>query len=492
MTFLRRLSFNQRMASGYVRPEGRLDAVTALEPYSGPWDSRLAAHLLRRAGFGGSPQEIARYAAMRPDAAVESLVRPPDTSSLPNFDVMPYPGDELRALRREDDMTRREHARALRKIAAENVVALQKWWLLRMLITPAPLIEKMTFVLHGHFTTAAIEKGVWPSLVFAQNELFRSHALGNLRDLTLAVSRDPAMLLYLDNAENNKSHPNENYARELMELFVLGIGNYSEDDVRQSARAFTGWTVNRRTGEFFDNARDHDDGTKTFLGKTGNFTGSDIVGMLYAQPASERFWAQTLLGAFVYDDPEPELVERYANVIAQNQFELAPSLSVLLLSDVFYSERAYRALVKSPVEFLVGAHKTLGYTHISDGAPAALRAMGQGLFHPPNVAGWPAGTNWLTTQMLLARVNFAQRLVYDPQSSDSWITRLPNDSAAAARTLIVMILQSDASSDASAQLLGYLEGSGTSALAALSVENRDERLRNAAYLTMAMPAYQLG
>jgi uncharacterized protein (DUF1800 family) len=481
------------MAAGYVRPAGQLDVVTALQPYTGPWDDQLAAHLLRRAGFGGSPDEIARMAAMTPHEAVESLIHPPDTSALPAPDVMPYPTDQLTAQRGETDMARRASATVLRKSAAQSVVDLQRWWLDRMLTTPAPLQEKMTFVLHGHFTTAAIEKGVWPSLVYAQNQLLRSYALGNLHDLTLAISQDPAMLLYLDNAANNKSHPNENYARELMELFTLGVDNYSEDDVRESARAFTGWTVDRRTGEFLDNPRIHDDGVKTFLSQSGAFTGTDIVNIIYQQRACERFWASTLLNAFVYNDPEPELIDSYANVIARHKFELAPALSILLQSNLFFSNRAYRALVKSPVEFAVGAHKSLGLSDMAEFTAALLHPMGQVLFSPPNVAGWPGGANWLTTQMLIARENFILRLLNSPAAASStWLANLPNDPTAAARQLIVTILQNDASGDAPAQLIGYLDGTGTSALAALSVENRDERLRNAAYLTMAMPAYQLG
>jgi uncharacterized protein (DUF1800 family) len=351
----------------------------------------------------------------------------------------------------------------------------------------------MTFILHGHFTTAAIEKGVWPSLVLAQNQLFRQYALGNLHDLTLAVSKDPAMLLYLDNAENNKSHPNENYARELMELFTLGIGNYSEEDIRQSARAFTGWTIDRQTGAFAFNPRTHDDGTKSFLSRTGNFDGSDIVDIIYQQRAAETFWATTLLTAFVYDDPEPELVNAFANVIARNKFELAPTISMLLRSNVFYSPRAYRALVKSPVEFVVGAHKQLAIDKIVDGTPAALRGMGQVLFYPPNVAGWPGGANWLTSQMLIARENFIAKMVNTPDMMQSgWMSKVPMDANRASQDLVATILQGDAPGQAYTQLIAYLNGSGTSALGTLSVENYDERVRGAAYLTMAMPAYQLG
>jgi uncharacterized protein (DUF1800 family) len=484
------------MAAGYVRPAGRLDVMTALGPYAGPWDDRLAAHLLRRAGFSGTPSEVARLAAMSPHDAAESLIHFGDTSNfLPPPSLVPYPDYRAIAMANKglDDMAKREANRGRRQEAVANIVALQLWWLNRMLTTPAPLQEKMTFVLAGHFTTAAIEKGVWPNLVLAQNQLFRQYALGNLHDLTLAVSKDPAMLLYLDNAENNKSHPNENYARELMELFTLGIGNYSEDDIRQSARAFTGWTIDRQTGQFTFNPRTHDDGTKSFLSRTGNFDGSDIVDIIYQQRAAETFWATTLLSAFVYDDPEPELVNEFANVIARNKFELAPSMSVLLRSNVFYSPRAYRALVKSPVEFVVGAHKQLGIDKIVDGTPAALRGMGQVLFYPPNVAGWPGGANWLTSQMLIARENFIAKMVNTPDMMQSgWMSQVPMDANRASQDLVSTILQGDAPGQAYTQLIAYLNGSGTSALGTLSVENYDERVRGAAYLTMAMPAYQLG
>ena len=482
------------MAAGYVRPAGRLDIMTALVPYDGPWDERLAAHLLRRAGFSGTPGELARYAAMSPHDAAESLIHFPDTSNFaPPPSVMAYPQPPRFAFRGLDDVQKREAAKERRKAAVGDVVALQEWWLGRMLSTPAPLQEKMTFFLHGHFTTAAIQKGVWPNLVLAQNQLLRRNALGNLHDLTLAISKDPAMLLYLDNAENNKSHPNENYSRELMELYTLGLGNYTEEDVRQSARAFTGWTIDRQTGEFTFNARTHDDGVKTFLSQTGNFDGTDIVDIIYRQRAAETFWARALLNAFVYNDPEPELVDAVADVVSRNRFELAPTMSTLLRSNVFYSERAYRALVKSPVEFAIAAHKQFGLSAILEGTPAALRAMGQILFYPPNVAGWPGGANWLTSQMLIARENFVAKLVNSADVNQSpWLRTVPMDASRASRELVATILQGDAPEQAGSQIVSYLDGAGTSALGMLSVENYDERVRGAAYLTMAMPAYQLG
>ncbi len=466
--------------------------MTALQPYAGPWDDRHAAHLLRRAGFSGTPDELARLAAMNAHDAAETLIHfTAPANDAPS--VMAYPDSRRVAFAGMDDMAKRDAAKARRQEAVGNIRDLQLWWLNRMLTTTAPLQEKMALFLHGHFTTAAIQKGVWPNLVLAQNQLFRQYALGNVHDLTLAVSQDPAMLLYLDNAENNKSHPNENYARELMELFTLGIGNYTEEDIRQSARAFSGWTIDRQTGEFFFNQRTHDDGSKTFLSRTGNFDGKDIVDIIYTQRAAETFWASSLLSAFVYNDPEPELVDAFANVIARNHFELAPTISTLLRSNVFYSDRAYRALVKSPVEFVVGAHKQMGLNKIIDGTPAALNAMGQILFYPPNVAGWPGGANWLTSQMLIARENFVARMVNAPDMQQStWMGTVPMDAGKASQELIGKILQGDAPVQANAQLIAFLNGVGTSALGMLSAENYQERVRGAAYLTMAMPAYQLG
>ena len=485
------------IATAQSRPAGRIDPANALAPYRHALDQRAAAHLLRRAGFGGTAEEIARYATMSPSFAAESLVHFGDTSALPQPPDIYDPREALFALRAElrgaDSTAKRQARQSIRRSMVRSILSLQQWWLDRMLATPAPLQEKMTFFLHGHFTTAAIQKGVWPTYVWQQNQLYRSNALGNLRDLTLAVSKDPAMLLYLDNALNNKSHPNENYARELMELFTLGHGNYTEEDVRQSARAFTGWSLNRKAGTFFDNRRIHDDGVKTFLGQTGNFDGTDIVDIIYRQPACPKFWAEKLLTAFVYGNPEPELIDRVAALIHTHDYALEPVMATLLQSNVFYSERAYRALVKSPVEFVVGTHKAFGLARVVPGSLPALRAMGQVLFYPPNVAGWPGGAAWITSQTVISRQNAVAKLVNAPQMRQgaSWIDTLPMNADTSARALVAQILQHDVPAQAYDQLVGYLDGAGTSALGRLSPENAAERVRGAAYLTMAMPAYQL-
>jgi uncharacterized protein (DUF1800 family) len=432
-------------------------------------------------------------------AAVDSLVNFPSTGALPAppelYDprqaLMQNFGGMLKALM-GDDMQRREIFKEVRKGERDSLIALQRWWLNRMLNTPAPLQEKMALYFHGHFTSAAIQKGVTPKMTLDQNQLFREGALGNLRDLTWKVSIDPAMLIYLDNAKNDAQHPNENYARELMELFTLGVDHYTERDVRESARAWTGWIVPRRTRKAMFVASRHDNGVKTFLGKTGNFTGRDIVDIIYDQRACATFWANSLLNFFVYNNPEPQLIDAVADVIRKNDYNLRPVMSTLLRSKVFFSDRAYRALVKSPVEFVIGTYKAMDLKDVDTSAQRALVQMGQILFYPPNVAGWPGGANWLTSQTVIARENFAAGLMNSPMMDQvDWMQQVPLKAGAAASQLVHMILCGDASPSAVAQLTDYLNGAGTSALGMLSGENYQERVRGACYLTMAMPAYQL-
>jgi uncharacterized protein (DUF1800 family) len=486
--------------AGMQRPSGTLDVAIALAPYEGPWNERLAAHLLRRAGFGGTQDEIARYARMGVGDAVESLIHFPSTASLPQPPQLTDPSVLRRAALDQGvvrpamatDVQRRAVGMEVRRDERTSILELQLWWLNRMLSTPAPLQEKMALYYHGHFTTAAIQKGVFPSLVYNQNDLYRRSALGNLAQLTMEVSQDPAMLLYLDNAGSSAAHPNENYARELMELFTLGVDHFTENDVREAARAWTGYNVNRRTGEAFFNPRAHDGGSKTFLGQTGNFAGKDVVDIIFSQRQCAAFFAESLLNGFLYNNPEPALIDAVAAMLWKNTYNVAPVMSALLRSNIFYGARAYRALVKSPAEFLVGTYKALGVPTIESTALRAMSTMGQVLFYPPNVAGWPGGENWLTSQMMIARQNFVAQLANSPTVAQSaWMTSAPDDPQAATRTLLASILQGDASPTSVAQIVAYLDGSGTSALAALSMENREERLRGAAYLTMAMPAYQL-
>jgi len=479
------------------RPAGSLDLAAALAPYSGPWNERLAGHLLRRAGFGGSPADVARLAGGSMNAAVDTLVRF-DAAALPADPELAderYSRQDLMLLRQQQVGANSDQITMLKKQAnqlrAKNRMTAQRWWLDRMIATPAPLQEKLTLFWHGHFTSSW-EKGTTTQALVDQNQLFRRNALGNVRDLTLAVSKDVAMLRYLDNTQNVKAHPNENYARELMELFTLGIGNYSENDVRESARAFTGWSIDRQSGTAVFLPQRHDDGSKTFLGQTGNFDGPAIVSIIFQQPACARWFATKLLSFFVYDDPEPGLVDAVARELRAKDFELAPVMSTLLRSNLFYSERAYRALVKSPAEFVVGAYQLFSIPQAKPIALQAMRRMGQVLFYPPNVKGWDGGAAWLNSQTLLTRENFASSLV-NQMTGDSWLGGAMSSMQPlqVAKSVTQTILFGDVAPQSIGQLVSYLGGTGVSALGSLSGENADERVRGAAYLTMAMPAYQL-
>ncbi len=430
--------------------------------------------------------------------AVDSFIRFPDSSALPTAPAG-LVEDRIRRIARATmfggaGMLDADQRTMLRKAIGQtrrtNAIALEEWFLDRMIQTPAPLQEKMTLFWHGHFTSS-YQKGIPAQALVDQNNLFRANALGNIRELTLQVAQDPAMLRYLDNAQNVKAHPNENFARELMELFTLGIGNYTETDVRESARSFTGWNLNRDFA-FVDNAAQHDDGTKTFLRRTGNFSGRDIVEIIFAQPAAAKLFADRLLNFFVYNDPEPELVDAVAALLRTNGYALQPVMATLLRSNVFYSERAYRALVKSPAEFVVGSCRLFGVKSSEPPVLGALSRMGQRLFYPPDVKGWNGGAAWLNSQTLLARENFASGLMTQ-MGDGGWLGAALHsmNPPLVARAVTDTILQGDVSAAAASRLIAYLGGSGVSALGSLSGENADERIRGAAYLTMAMPAYQL-
>ena len=349
-------------------------------------DELQAAHLLRRAGFGATQSAVAAAAARGLAATVETLLAA-------GGDAAP-----LIPLQSEDDYRGKKPLKGIRD--------LQLLWLERLVETAAPLREKMTLFWHNHFATQQ-SKVQNPLLMARQNDRFRRQGLGNFGDLLLAVSRDPAMLLFLDNNANHKRSPNENYAREIMELFTLGIGNYTETDVQEAARAFTGWHVH--DGEFVLNDRDHDHDSKRFLGHSGDLGGEEIVAILAAHPVTARYLSSKLWTWFAYPNPEASVVDDLAAVYEQTGGDIAAVLRTLFLHEAFYSPRALTGQIKSPAEYVVQTLRLLG---LKPGLPvvAALRSMGQELFNPPNVAGWPGGMVWINASTLLARFNFANKL----------------------------------------------------------------------------------
>ena len=378
------------------------------------WDNRAAAHLLNRAGFGGTLDEIAATKAKGLEAAVDEVIEAGANAANVLAPTWAHPGNigairmEARAAKRNGDASK---LREVRKMEGDELLDLRRWWLDRIATTSAPLLEKMTLFWHGHFATsvAKVKDGYW---MWLQNDTLRRHALGNFVTLTKAMSRDPAMMIYLDLHQSRREHPNENWARELMELFTIGIGNYTEQDVRESARAFTGYRLDLATQRFWFAPNQHDAGPKKFLGRSGNFNGDDVIDILSKQPACAEFIGRKICRYFIEDEPSVPLVSLVAERIRAHNFEMKPLLREIFCSEEFYSERVMRTQIKSPTHLIVQTCKALECQlpapHI---AQNAMRQMGQILFAPPSVKGWDGGKSWISTSTLLFRNNFANYLI---------------------------------------------------------------------------------
>lgn len=356
-------------------------------------------HLLARTGLGGPTRvEFEAVRGSRYADAVGAVLR--SASGKPQTPPPAWQLPEPQALAQRT----REERQALRRLRGMDSAALKGWWWTELLQTPSPLTEHMALFWHNHFTSS-LRKVKLPQLLFQQNALYRQHALGNFATLLRAVARDPAMLVYLDTNENRAEAPNENFARELMELFTLGEGQgYTEADVREAARAFTGWRYRPATGPVFARGA-HDPGTKTVLGQTGAFTGDDVVDILLRQPRTAEFITEKLWREFISPQPDAVLVRRFAQEFRNTGYELKPLLENLLHSEAFRSSRG--TLVKSPAELVAGTFRLVGAAPRTPRAIAILgRSMGQDLFDPPNVKGWPGGLEWIDTANLPVRHAF--------------------------------------------------------------------------------------
>ena len=395
---------------------------------TGSWTKEEARHLLSRAGFGGSPGEIERLYVMGRAKAVEFLINPEEPieahpkpewadlkTAMAGMAEMMMERREMMAETRglsaeEAEKKRREMQREIQQQSRRQGLEAQHWWFNRMLNTKAPLREKMTLFWHDHFATS-IQKVKQPVLLLKQNDLFREYAFGNFRDLTQKVVRDPAMMLYLDTQRSSKSMPNENFAREIMELFTLGEGNYTEEDVKQAARAFTGYQLNRLNGEVMQSAKAWDAGEKTIFGKTGAYNGKDVVNLIFKNEACAKFMVTKLWEFFAYEKPVDSAMEDLAETFRKNEYELKPVLREIFLSREFYGEKSMATQIKSPVQYLVQLLKELDMESAPLGFPIMGQTqLGQVLFMPPNVAGWDWGKAWINTNTLLTRYNLAGSL----------------------------------------------------------------------------------
>ena len=403
------------------------------------WNYERAAHLIERAGFGATPEEIARVAAMTPERAVNSLVNYEtiDASALKPFDesgiwdpgMDPFPPSRAEAVRRA-----REHGEGLGEkvlapgtqrrlqpvvdkffysLTANNIETqrLGLWWANRMIASPRPLEEKLTLFWHGHFATGQNKVRDY-RMMLQQNRMLRANASGTLRDLLVGILKDPGMLVYLDNGENVKSHPNENFGRELLELFSMGVGNYSERDVREAARAFTGWTNDVLTYKF--DTEQHDFGEKTFLGRTGPLNGEDIIDTILAQPVTGEYMAGKLYRYFVRDEISSDVKADLGRSFRASGYQIKPLMRRMLLSKDFYSTPSVATQIKSPVHLVVSTYKKMGLREIPT-IPDFGRmtgGLGQTLFEPPNVAGWAGGRTWITPATLLQRGNLFRDVMF--------------------------------------------------------------------------------
>jgi uncharacterized protein (DUF1800 family) len=380
------------------------------------WNDETAAHLLNRGAFGGTPGEVEAARKKGLAAVVRELVDVnTDAANVPP-PAWAHPRN-IRAQRMEIKAAKdqgqnfQEKAREVRMMESENILDLRRWWLERMMTGPAPLLEKMTLFWHGHFATSVqkVKDAYW---MWLQNDTLRHNALGNFATLVKKISRDPAMMIYLDLQQNRKEHPNENWARELMELFTVGIGNYSEQDIRESARAFTGYRIDMTTQQFRFAPMQQDRRPKNFMDRTGALNGDEIIDILANKPACAQFIGRKLWRFFVEDEPSPQIVDAIASSIRAHNYEMRPALREIFSSAEFYSDHVMRTQIKSPIQYLIQTSKLLE-TQLPSPIVAqnAMRQMDQILFAPPNVKGWDGGKAWISTSTLLFRYNFASYLI---------------------------------------------------------------------------------
>ena len=432
-----------------------------------PWTLALAAHLYRRAAFGAGWEQLQQALSDGPQRTVDRLLEPQA---------------DVEAFNRTYD--------GYEDAAAASVDGLRAWWLRRMIETPHPLLEKMTLFWHSHFATNG--GAMHPRLMQAHIRLLRRHALGSFDTLLRAVSRDPALLLWLDADVNRKGAPNEGFVRPLMETFTLGEGNFTEGDVREAARAFTGWLVLRNRLRYIEH--EHDETAKRILGREGNFTDEDVIGIVLERPATARTLVCKLYRWLISETQEPDeaLIAPLAESFAKD-YRTSRVVETMLRSNLFFSARAYRQRVKCPVEYAVGIVSALEGMVSTTRLAEDLADLGQDLCHPPTVKGWSGGRYWIDAAAMVRRCNLSAALLQggEPYGNklDPWATAQGHGHAAvesAGRFLLELFLQGDLELDVHERLLGQLQTSATG-----SEVEPETALRHLAHSIVTRPEYHL-
>jgi hypothetical protein len=372
--------------------------------HSGPVaSSAQVGHLLRRAGFGATPEESSMYASLGFGGTVDRLLNYQQVS--------------------DDAMESRLNALSLNLNTPQQQ---QQWWLLRMAWTQRPLLEKMTLFWSGVFTSSFRKVGGKSAYIrmIVQNNFLRTHAFDTFDNLLLGITGDPAMLFYLDLTKSHKNVPNENYARELMELFTLGLGHYSQQDVYEGAAALTGWHVAGQSTVARYVPNDHSNQVKHYLGQTGNFDYRDVVRILANHPATPWFISRKLFSFFVYENPSNDDLAPLVDSYVKSGHNMGEVMRTLLLSAQFSSSKAYRSRLKSPAEYMVGTYRALNVQGDGKRLPVLITAMGQPLFDPPNVAGWPGdkvSSYWLNSGTWMTRLNYIDLLLVGNRSANNGV-----------------------------------------------------------------------
>jgi uncharacterized protein (DUF1800 family) len=459
------------------------DPQWAWQPYQPgadmPWDVKRVGHLYRRAAFGATWKELQDGVKAGPQALLARLFK--GGSGQEEFDARMAP-----------------LARTI--INSNNAAQMRAWWLARMLYTPHPLQEKLTLFWHNHFATSNA-KVQSTRFMTGQYELMRRHALGNFTTLLQEMSRDPAMLIWLDTRDSKKGNPNENYARELMELFSLGRGHYTEIDIRQAARAFTGWEI--RNNEAYFNKDEHDDGEKTVLGEKGHFKGEDIVRICLEQKSAAPFIVTKLYRFLISesDAPAPELVAPLARQFHDSGYDFGRLVRIMLSSNLFFSDAAYRTRIKAPVNFALGMVRGLEGQVGTTALQAVLEQLAQSVFYPPSVKGWDGGRAWLDGTTLLFRQNLALALTstedvrFGRRTDPATLARRHNmkSDAEVLDFFLTLFLQNDVPAESRDRLAEYQQQSHKQKYPVYwtAEDVADQRVRSLCHLVLTSPEFQL-